>query len=249
MPILSPTGTIFLISDLATEVIKKVENRSTDIQRAYQWLVDAIIEVSSDPDYRDEFAELEILGPTFNLTGSTTASLSVQEYDETNIIPTGDINVATLDILIWRDPPFNTVRQKLDPSHYQETDKSVVTLAPPISWYRFGGQIGFYPSPDLNYQVQARVLRQHPIADSAIQTTQILLPRDWNEILVWAAVEKGFAELEEYEKAQAVHTLLYGDPRYPSKPGMVNGRKKKRSKEAFRTSQGLRPVVGSYINK
>lgn len=249
MPILTPTGVSFAISDLASEVIIKCENRTTDLNRAYKWLVDAILEITSNPDYRDEFCELEMLGPVFTLTGSTTASLSVQEYDESNIIPTGEINNATLDILIWRDPPFNTVRQKLNPSHYQETDKSVVTLAPPTSWYRFGGQIGFYPSPDQDYQVQARVLRQHPIVDAAVQTTVILTPRDWNEILIQAAVEKGFIELGEYEKANAIHQLLYGDPKYPTKPGMINGRKKKRGREAYRTSQGLRPIVGSYINK
>lgn len=249
MPVLTPNGIQFLISDLASEVIIKCENRTTDINRAYKWLTDAILEVSSNPDYRDEFAELEIAGPTFNLTGGPSLALSIQEYDEASIVPIGDVNVATLDIFIWRDPPTNSVRQKLNPSHYQETDKSVVTLAPPTSWYRFGGQIGFYPSPDKNYQVQARLLRQHPIADAAVQTTVILLPRDWNEILVHAALEKGFIELGEYEKADAIHTLLHGDARYPTKPGMINGRKKKRGKEAFRTSQGLRPIVGSYINK
>lgn len=249
MPILSPSGIQFLVSDLASEVIIKCENRVTDINRAYKWLVDAILEISSNPDYRDEFSELEIKGPLFNLTGGSKIVLSTQEYDETNIVPTGDVNVATLDIFIWRDPPTNSVRQKLNPSHYQEADKSVVITAVPISWYRFGGQIGFYPSPDKNYQIQARLLRQHPIADAAIQNTLILLPRDWNEILIHAAVEKGFIELGEYEKANAVHTLLHGDAKYPTKPGMINGRKKKRAKEAWRTTGRLRPIVGSYINK
>jgi hypothetical protein len=249
MPIISPTGVSFTVSDLASEVIIKCENRTTDLNRAYQWLIDAILEISSNPDYRDEFSELEILGPTFNLTGGTTLGTSQQEYDESNIVPSGDTNDATLDIFIWRNPPLNSVRQKLNPSHYQETDKSVVTLSTPTSWYRFGGQIGFYPSPDQNYQIQARILRMHPIADAAIQTTVILLPRDWNEILIHASVEKGFIELGEYEKATAIHTLLHGDPKYPSKPGMINGRKKKRGRESFRSTQGLRPIVGSYINK
>lgn len=249
MPILTPTGIQFAISDLASEVVIKCENRTTDLTRAYKWLVDSILEISSNPDYRDEFSELEILGPIFLLTGSTVAGSSIQEYDESNIVPTGDVNLATLDIFIWRDPPTNSVRQKLNPSNYQETDKSVVTLAPPTSWYRFGGEIGFYPSPDQNYQVQARILRQHPIADAAIQTTIILLPRDWNEILIWAAVEKGYAELGEFEKASAVHTLLHGDPKYPTKLGMMNGRKKKRGREAFRTTQGLRPIVHRYTNR
>jgi hypothetical protein len=249
MPILSPAGISFAISDLASEVILKCGNRTTDLTRAYQWLVDAILEISSNPDYRDEFTELEILGPTFVLTGGSSTSASQQEYDESNIVPSGDTNDATLDIFIWRDPPINSVRQKLNPSHYQEADKSVVTFSTPTSWYRFGGQIGFYPSPDKSYQIQARILRMHPIADSAIQTTTILLPRDWNEVLIHAAAEKGLIELQEYEKAQAIHTLLHGDPKYPTKPGMINGRKKKRGREAFRITQGLRPIVHRYINR
>jgi hypothetical protein len=249
MPILSPAGIQFQISDLAIGVIRKVENRIGDVNTAYIWIRDALLEIAGNTDYRDEFSELEILGPLFNLTGSTTPSLSVQEYDESNIIPTGDINMATLDILIWRDPPKNSVRQKLDPSHYQEVDKSQVSPGVPTKWYRFGGSIGFQSTPDKNYQIQARVLRQHPIADAALQTTVILLPRDWNEILEWAAAERGFMEMQEFEKASGIHTLLYGDPKYPTKPGLIAGRKKKRGREAHRTTGRLRPIVQSYINK
>lgn len=253
MPILSKTGIVFQISDLAGEVIQKVENRTTDLVRAYAWLKDSLIEIAGNSDYRDEFVELEVFGPTFTLTGGTkpisSGGLSVQEYSELNLLPAGDINMSTLDVMIWRDPPTNSTRQKLQPSHYQEADKSVVITSVPTSWYRFGGNIGFYPSPDKNYQIQSRVLIQHPIADAAIQTTQILLPREWNEILVMAAVEKGFIELGEYEKAGSVHTLLYGDPRYPGKPGMVNGRKKKRGREAWRTTGRLQPIIGNYVNR
>lgn len=250
MPVLGPGGAlIFSIADLAGEVIPKVENRTSDIQRAYTWVRDALIEIAGNPDLRDEFSELEVFGPPFNLTGGATTALSTQEYDEANLVPSGDFNQATLDILIWRDPPGNTIRQKLNMSHYQEADKSVVITAVPTSWYRFGGNIGFYPSPDKGYQVQARILRVHPINNNVLQATQILLPRDWNDIIVWAAVERGFMELEEYEKASNIHTLLHGDPKYPSKPGMLNGRKKKRSQEAWRTTGRLRPIIGSYINK
>ncbi len=250
MPILGPGGIpIFLISDLANEVIPKVENRVTDIARAYTWVRDALIEISSDPDLRDEFSELEVFGPKFILTGGAKTPPAVQEYPEILLITAGDINVSTLDILLWRDPPTNSVRQKLEPSHYQETDKSVIISSTPTSWYRFGNSIGFYPSPDKNYQVQTRVLRMHPINDAVLQATQILLPRDWNDIIIWAAAERGFMELEEFEKANAIHMMLHGDPKYPMKPGILNGRKKKRSKEAWRTTGRLRPIVGSYINK
>lgn len=250
MPILpaSPSSFSATISDLSSEVILKVENRTTDLSRAYVWLKDALLEISGNTDYKDDFTELEITGPTYTLTGGPIGT-SIQEYDESFFVPTGDVNRATLDIFLWRDPPANTVRQKLNPSHYQETDKSQVFVGPPSVWYRFGGLIGFYPSPDQNYQVQSRILRMHPIVDSAIQTTPILLPRDWHEILILAAAERGYIELGEYEKAISIHQLLYGDPKYPTKPGLINGRKKKRMQESGRTTSTMRLVIPRYTNR
>ena len=75
-----------------------------------------------------------------------------------------------------------------------------------------------------------------------LSQTQILIPREWNEILVWAAVERGFMEYLEYEKAAKVHQLIYGDPKHPERPGLIEGRKKRREMEAHRTEQALRPV-------
>src|SRR5271168_3733167 len=119
MPVLNPTSnvTVFSFSDLDTEVILKTENRTTDLARADVWLRDALLEITSDPDLRDEFDQLEEYGPRFNLTPQ------LQEYAEaSNLIPSGDVNVATLDILIWQDPPTNIIRRSLEPSHYQKAD-------------------------------------------------------------------------------------------------------------------------------
>ena len=239
MPVLSPTGVLqFYFSDLDNEVILKTENRTTDLSRADVWLRDALLEITSDPDLRDEFDQLEEYGPKFNLTPQ------VQEYAEVmNLIPTGDVNVATLDILIWQDPPTNTLRRKLEPSHYQKADNFQPSNSLPTEWYRFSSTIGFTPIPDLAYQIQCRILRQHPINDNLLSQTAILIPRDWNEILVYAAVERGFIELLEYEKAASIHKLLHGDPKYPAKIGILQGRKKRRAMEAHRTSDALRPVL------
>lgn len=238
MPVLSPSGLyIFLISDLDNEVILRLENRTTDLSRADIWLRDALLEITSDPNFRDEFDQLEEYGQFYNLT------TYVQEYLDTSIVPSTDYEVAILDLLIWQDPPTNSVRRKLGHSHYQKADDFQPTFALPTEWYRFGDLIGFTPVPDKAYQVQARLLRQHPINDTALATTQILIPRDWNEILIWAAVYRGFMELLEYEKAGAVYKILHGDPEHPERPGLLQGRKKRREMEAWRTEEALRPVV------
>ncbi len=236
-----PLPIIFTIQQLEQEVLLRCENKTTDVGRTDIWLRDALLEITSNPDFRDEFDQLEEYGTKFNLVPQT------QEYNETNIVPAGDYNVATLDILIWQDPPTNSVRRKLIMSHYQKADNFQPTFSLPTEWYRFSDTIGFTPVPDKAYQIQTRMLRQHPINDAQLNQTQILIPRDWNEVLIWAAVERGFMEYLEFEKAQKVHILLYGDPKHPEKPGLIYGRKKRRTMENQRTEAALRPVYRSSM--
>lgn len=240
MPVLTPSGVpVFLISDLTDEVLLRTENKTADSSRACVWLRDALLEITSDFDFRNEFDQLETYGVPYNLTAQQ------QEYDEDNLIPTGDVNIATLDILIWQDYPTNSIRRKLSMSHYQKADNFQPSYSLPTEWYRFGSLIGFTPVPDQPYQVQTRMLRMHPIADNPC-ATEILIPRDWNEVLIWMAVQRGFMEYLEYEKAQKVYMLLHGDPKYPNRPGLYDGRKKRREQEAWRTEGNLRVVVRPY---
>jgi hypothetical protein len=158
----------------------------------------------------------------------------------------GDYNLSTLDILLWTDYPNNTIRKKLNPTHYQDADKGGSQPSIPAEWYRFADTIGFNPPPNQAYQVQARLLRRHPITDSALNTTVILLPREWNEVLIWCAAMRGYMELLEFDKASEIRTMLYGDPRHPEKVGLVSSVKKRRSREAWRSESSLRPVIRGY---
>jgi hypothetical protein len=241
MPILNPiTGTLqFLINDLVNEVLLRCENRTTDSSRAAIWLRDALIEISSNPDYRDDFQELEEWGPQVSLTASGPSIGVFQEYPESTFITSGDVSNAVLSMLIWVDYPFNQNRRKLDVSHYQKTDKFQPVFSLPTEWYRFGGNIGFNPVPDKPYLTQLRISKAHPINDNLLSQTVILLPREWNEVLILAAVQRGFIELMEYEKASAVHQQLYGDPDNKAQPGLIFHVKRKRRKEQWRQESRL----------
>jgi hypothetical protein len=200
-----------------------------------------LLEIAGDGDLRDEFVELEVLGPIVNLTTGQ------QEYPESLFLPAGNFNKATLNMLLWIDYPYNQNRRRLEYQNYQETDKFLSsTFATPTEWYRFSTNLGFYPLPDNPYQVQSRIYQVHPINYNNVPQTPILLPQDWNEIIVLAAAQKGFLELEEYEKSTAIGTLLRGDPKYPAKPGMLYGRKKKRTQEDWRQNQSLSPMIRRY---
>jgi len=237
----------FTINDLVPEVILRVENRTTDADRAAIWLRDAMLEISGNPDYRDDFAQLEVLGPLFNLT------TGVQEYDFQNLIPPtslplqSGINMSTLDVFIWTDYPNNQIRRKLNPTHYQDSDRFQQAMSLPTEWYRFANNIGYNPVPNKPFQTQARILQMQPINDSNLTATQILTPREWNEVLIWAAAMRGYMELLEFEKAGEIRDMLYGQMKdNVRKPGLIDGIKKLRKRENWRDTIPLRPVIMGY---
>jgi hypothetical protein len=249
MPILGPATTVVTIANLEAETILKLENRTSETASVDRWLRDALIELTGNPDLRDSFSELEVLGAITNLTGGTVAT-AVQEYPESQFIAlSSDYNIKTLDFMIWTDYPTNNNRKQLNPSHYQETDKFNSYPSLPTEWYRFGNTIGFDPPPNKNYQVQARIMRRHPITDyfnavGALNSTVILMPNEWFEILEWSAAMRGFMELLEFEKASEIRTLLWGDPEHPvNMPGLIAAVKTKRRQESWMQQQPLRPII------
>ncbi len=236
----------FSFSDLVNEIILRVENRTTDTGRAVIWLRDAILEISGNPDYRDDFDQLEVLGPQFNVT------IGQQEYPFSNLVPPASLplssgyNMSTLDVFVWIDYPTNQIRRKLNPTHYQDADKFQQAMSLPTEWYRFADTIGLNPVPNQMYQIQARILQEHPIDDDNLFDTEILLPREWNEVLVWSAAMRGYAEILQFEKSQEIRTMLQGDPKFPGKTGLIEAIKKRRKREAWRQEQPLRPVIRGY---
>ena len=233
-----------IINDLAPAVLIKVENRVNDTARAVEWIAEALVEISTDQQLRNDLTELEATGPLYDLT------IGQQEYPDSAFLNSPDVNMASLDFNMWIDPPGNSIRIKLLPSHYQETDKFLVVNSLPVKWYRFGNNIGFYPVPNNTYQVQSRYLINYPIDWSDPGSSTVLLGQNWYEIIKLAAAQKGFLELEEYEKASEIGSLLRGDPSDPKRsPGMMYGRKTKRERESWREQQGLKPMIHSYTHR
>jgi hypothetical protein len=241
----------FNIQQLEFDTLRKLENdqsaaRLVDIDR---WLRDAIIEITGNPDYRDSFPELEVLGPLYNLQGSADITQAVSEYSEKYIVPQGDVLIKTLDILLWTDPPWNRRWIQLTQTHYQDVDRFASMPSQPTQWYRFGYNIGFDPPPNQNFQVQARLQRRHPFLDyfnelNVLNQTPVLMPAEWLEVIEWAAAMRGYMEMLNMERANMIRTLLWGDPAHPNdNPGLIAAVKTKRRQEAWMAHQPLRPVI------
>ena len=232
------------IGTIAGEVVARLENRTSAIARAYVWVQDWLLELTGLRELRNEFDELEVWGSKFSLSATSPPT---QEYAFSNLLdPEGDYNQSTLDVVMWTNPPSNTIRIKLNMTHYQDSDRATqISGSQPAEWYRFGDNIGFNPAPNLAYQVQARILMMHPLA-TPIQNTVILLSQEWNEMLIWGAVERGYIELGEFEKASSIHALIHGNPTKPKDIGLLGAKYTRHQKENNRTSGSLRPVIRLY---
>lgn len=245
MPIIFPspgasTGCFpYTIADAGQDVILKLENRTTDLSRAYCWFAEAILELTSSSELREEFDQLEVLGPTFQLIPGT------REYPFSYLVDTMDYNDGTLDLRIWTDFPTNNVVLRLRFASYQEIDNYYNNPGQPTAWYRFSDIVGFDMIPNNPYTVQMRYQRQYPFT-APIEQTPWILPMDWYDVAVLIAVQRGFIELNEYEKSDAVYKILHGDPTKPGKVGLINRRKKRFQREAWRSEASLRPWVGRY---
>jgi hypothetical protein len=239
------------IKDLEQEVVQKLENRTTNTLNIDRYIRDALIELTGNPDLRDSFPELEVRGPIFNLQGGPL-QFSVTEYPETSFIWPGDENVKILNIILWIDWPVNSRSIKLNPGVYQESDEYKQGPSQPVEWYRIGNLIGFDPTPNRNYQVQATYQREHPITDyfneqGQLNSTVVLMRKEWFEILEWTAAMRGYAELLNYQRAQEVFQMLWGrpDPNNSGErlPGLITNVKSRRQSERWLRQQPLRPVI------
>ena len=250
MPILSSDSSGPTIADYAELVCQKLEGRSSDLNKAIEWVANTLVELTGDSDLRDDFDELEAWGDPFNLVPGQ------QEYPyDLMLNPDLLYNQSTLSVMLWIDPPANNTRVKLHPGHYQDADRmttsamSVGSWSQPSDWYRFADMIGFNPIPNLGYQVRARCLQLYPINEGTpdvVGTTPILLTRQWKEVIIQAAVMRGFMDLQQFDKAAAIHSFLYGDPKHPQDKGLIARVPTRRKKELYRESIGLRPIVRSF---
>ena len=249
MPILGP-GSGITIADWAPEVCKKLEGKTTQITRAYEWMANALVELSGNPDLRDDFDELEVWGDPLTLS-APIGGVGTQEYPFSSFLnPDLEYNQSTLDVLMYLDPPSNTKRIKLHPSHYQDADRMTTGgFSQPSDWYRFGDNIGFNPTPDKAYTVLARCLKLYPINEQSLGETKILLTRQWKSVIVHAALIYGYIENQEFDKANAIKVMLYGDPKHPNDRGMIGAVHTRRMKESHRESVGLRPIIRTYTTK
>lgn len=125
------------------------------------------------------------------------------------------------------------------------------------------GKIIVGQMPDNPYACQMRYQRQHPfnvpfgqvmnsLSDSSIMSrvaaSEIFMPDDWSDIIVYFAAEKAADDTGMNEIGQLYHQKLFGykDKHGNEMPGLITVKQTSQERNTLFNSRSMRPVVRRY---
>jgi hypothetical protein len=119
------------------------------------------------------------------------------------------------------------------PSIYGTVAKSILVRPVPDRAYSFIWDAWLLPVVDQT-------------STATINSSSILLPLDWMEILQYMAALRGHISLLERDKAQEIHVLLYGDPKNQELPGLIKHKLLIHAAESYDSDYAIRPKNRAY---
>lgn len=182
----------------------------------YQWLQDAILELSRD--YR--FQYLERTGPRFTLVPGQC------NYSIDNFLLTGDAGKQTnlLPSLFRYFNPYQSAGATNAGSTLlwktiDALELMFQTPGVPTYFTRYGGQIWVAPQPNQAFLTYLRYQVEHPFSNPPVESDVFYLDNEWKEIAEYAAALRGATNLRMLDYATLYHTTLFGDPEFQRSSG------------------------------
>lgn len=255
-----------IISNLVPAVVSKLRQRTDIAPFVPYYIAQALIDISQNT----EFEDLKATGPLVAFTSN------VAEYTIIGnpfIYPT-DYRFTFIDSWFV----YFTTGTYYQPglSTGKEIDKRDLRVVEPMSKIlglpsvytvqgsnKNNGRLIVGMMPDQAYMTQMRYQRQHPFnipysqvvqaqgnADLAnkLGQSEVLIPDDWTDIIVYYAAEKACDDIGMNEIGQQYHQKLFGykDKRGNSMPGMITAKQTEEERNTLFNSRALRPIVRRY---
>jgi len=175
------------VNQMQQELVWRLGNRTDLGSRSLVWLNDAYFELLLSP--RFTYFELDR-----QFAFATVPQQRV--YDIITMVPT---------LWIILDLRNETMQQKIARYHWSEFDRKWRVFAIPVRYARFARTIEFDPTPDKAYDITMRYRLRPP---ELIQGANHLLTREWDEVIITMAVQKGWEALEQWEKSTAQKQIV-----------------------------------------
>ncbi len=220
------------IGDLVPKVKLKLGGRTDINARITEWLMDAYREIAMAYDFETlETSTSDICSPgsdTYLYPPQARALKSVVLMNGSTPVPIRKKNI-------------QVVRR------YQTGNPGL-----PALWAPFGNSYILRPAPNKGYPILLDFWRKPDFGDeteATVNAVLVELPDDWIEILKLSATERGHAGLIEFDKSQAIHQVLHGDPD-PNKgnPGLLKQHGSRNNAENQISDYGFRPRIRRYTS-
>lgn len=229
------------VSDLVPGVIAKLANRTDLATKAPKWIKESVLELTASYP----FEELRIKGPT-----SVPFVVGQCEYPIGTWTNSDDVFT---EIVLWyivlsgTTGPGYILKYRTPPVVEPMTQISGI----PRYWTRVGNSIVVGFNPDRPYTTWMRYQKEHPFSDQ-LTADDIKMPKDWQDIIEYAAAERGAINERMLDYATRYHQILFGDPEFEltsggkGRPGLIFRRLSQRERDMSNNERQIIPYVARY---
>jgi hypothetical protein len=231
----SPTVTI---ADLIPKVQAALQNNPNANEkqvnpemRPSAWLRDSLREITANYP----FEELRTVGPLVTIGPGLGYQGSNYAYPVSFFLNPGDDVTLMEDPVIFLNsnvavPPgtrvFTVTGNTVGYSQDYLTPKAIQPLlfiggGVPFKYTRYGTQFWFGSQPGQNYNMYLPYQIRHPFVGTSLPSSPAYIPPDWEDIISFAAAERGAIMNRWNEQASFLHSTLYGDPASQLKDGTL----------------------------
>lgn len=224
------------IGDRVANVVELLGGRTDKATQISQWLASGYRDIGSTIPFE-----------TLEATANVLCVSGIDSYD----YPEDARGIKSLTMGIPASSPtsFPPLRKR----NMAILDRYTTVTGVPSIWAPFNSQFFLRAVPNDAYPITVRYWQKVTLAVAAdgttdINSTVLNVPDDWLEIIDYEAQMRGYMDLQEFDKAGAIRTLLYGNPRKPGMPGLIKQRLTRIQAESENADYGLRPRKSRYTN-
>lgn len=241
----TPAANPNTISTLFPGVLEALQNR-TDITTTQMsgWISKTLREITE----KYQFEELHVEGPLYTLTPNIKQVVPIS-----SLLNSGDDYTWIDDPVIYLDPPNNTIGYPMD---FMENKaiKPLLTVpgSIPFKYTVVGSNFLLGGEPQMAYQIYLPYYRRHPFNNANLQQSQLFIPESWQDIVEYAAAERGCIALRWPDMQTYLHNLLWGDPDFQrsggveGRPGLIAGRILTIERVKSKSTRQVQPQVSRY---
>lgn len=246
------------INDLFEQVQEALFGKNITLSQSAKWVARTLKNLTG----KYPFEELRVKGPLVTVGPGLGNQGSNYEYPVASFVNAGDDltlmenpviflsqTMATQVNLIGTGSNFGTSPVGYPMNYKTPTAIQTMLFIPggiPFNWTRYGQYFWFGVQPGQNFQMYLPYQRRIPIQPD-IGSTPLYIPPDWEDIVAYAAAERGAQALRWPEQIKQLREILYGDPKNPrARPGLLTAMDLQIERDQQKSSRSLEPQVSRY---